>query len=151
MRQYQDFVGGLKGKGGSFLRAARKIQSAINPGSTTCDKFLWRNLFLCDQSGREPVEKHHDQLRKVSMLKEELMIFRPDVVLFMTGPRFDYTLKAVLGKDVLSAYENGIPITDIARVEIPGTKALGLRIHHPRNPRHAHWVSKAISIIASKA
>jgi len=37
----------------------------------------------------------HETLRKLSSLRKELEILKPDAVVFFTGPRFDYTLSSL--------------------------------------------------------
>ncbi len=58
MREYADFLVMDREKGRGFFRAARQIQRAIDPGSGDNIAFLWRNLFICDQNGREPPVRH---------------------------------------------------------------------------------------------
>ncbi|KAB2916111.1 MAG: hypothetical protein F9K30_18810 [Dechloromonas sp.] len=147
MREYADFLVMDREKGRGFFRAARQIQRAIDPGSGDNIAFLWRNLFICDQNGREPAEEYHEKLRELSPLATELKILRPHVVVFMTGQRFDYTLKAALGQDAIAPCSPKIDARHLAWVAIPGSSAIGLRIPHPRNPRQAIWVKEAIKLI----
>ena len=147
MLLYALFLASGLDKGRGFFRAARQIQRAVDLSSGTGDAFLWRNLFICDQNGREPAEEYHDRLRKLSPLAAELRILHPHVVVFMTGQRFDFTLRAALGQDALSAYSAKYEERYLARVTIPQSSAIGLRIPHPRNPRHATWVREAIKVI----
>lgn len=147
MCKYAEFLETDREKNRGFFRAARQIQRAIDPASGSQDTFLWRNLFICDQGGREPAEEYHDRLRDLSPLAVELRILRPNVVVFMTGQRFDFTLRAALGQDAIAPCSPKIDVRYLARVAIPGSSAIGFRIPHPRNPRQAIWVKEAIKLI----
>lgn len=144
MREYTAYLATDRDKGRGFFRAARQIQRAIDPSVGPGNAFHWRNLFVCDQSGREPADEHHDRLRQLSPLVAELEILRPDVVVFMTGQRFDFTLRAILGQAAISALSPKEDDRYLARVTIPRSTAIGLRIPHPRNPGQAIWVHEAI-------
>lgn len=147
MEAYDKYLVTDREKGRGFFRAARQIQRAIDPGSGDNIAFLWRNLFICDQNGREPAEEYHEKLRELSPLATELKILRPHVVVFMTGQRFDFTLKSALGQDAIAPCSPKIDARHLAKVAIPGSSAIGLRIPHPRNPRQAIWVKEAIKLI----
>lgn len=147
MLQYAAFLATDREKNRGFFRAARQIQHTINPASEAEDAFLWRNLFICDQDGREPAKNFHDRLRQLSPLDAELRILRPDVVVFMTGQRFDFTLKAALGQHAISAYSPAVDAKYLARVAIPHSSAIGFRIPHPRNPKHTIWIQEVIKAI----
>lgn len=70
-----------------FFQAASKLQQLLNPGSDPFD-FMWLNLFICDQNKTRPEEPNNaESLRQISLLREEISIAKPDVVVFLpAGP-----------------------------------------------------------------
>ena len=80
---YRQFARGKKWKS-PFFQAARKLQKRLNPDSDDSG-FMWLNLFICDQDKETPREPVAEELRQVSLLREEVGILKPDAVVFFTG------------------------------------------------------------------
>ena len=75
-----------------FFQAASKLQQLLNPASDPFD-FMWLNLFICDQNKGLPSKANAESLRKISLLREEISILRPDAVIFFTGPASIWTIE----------------------------------------------------------
>lgn len=74
-----------------FFQAASKLQTYLNPDSDPFG-FMWLNLYICDQNKRLPQEPIAEQVRQVSLLREEIRILKPDAVIFFAGPAYNYAI-----------------------------------------------------------
>jgi hypothetical protein len=78
-----------------FWGCAWQLSRKLNPAGPNYG-YLWTNLFKFDQDERE----REESIKKLSseafpVLREEIQITAPDVVVFLTGPSNDYWLKAM--------------------------------------------------------
>lgn len=74
-----------------FFQAASKLQRHVNPDSDPFG-FMWLNLYICDQNKRLPEEPIAEQLRQVSLLRDEMSILKPDALVFFAGRAYDYAI-----------------------------------------------------------
>ncbi|MFC7371096.1 hypothetical protein ACFQPF_05355 [Fictibacillus iocasae] len=77
-----------------FWKGAASIHRALNPDCTD-SSFITTNLIKMDQDkkpsrNRRPVAQMEELICKhFSVLKEEIALLKPDVVVFFTGPHYD--------------------------------------------------------------
>jgi hypothetical protein len=133
MRIYRDeFRLGL-GYNSPFWTAVRVLEArlGIAPGCV-----VWSNLNKVDQgkSGREERRPVTDietgLLTHFPVLKQEIALAVPDVVVFFTGPDYDDLLERLFPKVVLSTI-HGFERRALARVEHPALPKKAFRSWHP--------------------
>jgi hypothetical protein len=149
MEFYSSYLSGPAKKRGWFLGAAKTFQGALNPAGPEYG-FAWRNLFIVDEAGRKPREQHHAAIRSITPLQEEIDILRPEVVVFMTGHIYDFTLKHYFGPSSLERYDSQLNPDHLLRVRLPWKDMLGLRIPHPRVPQTHHMVDKVAALLRAR-
>jgi hypothetical protein len=90
-RKYRDFDRG-RHHHSPFFQAASEVQHRLNPFSDPFG-FVWLNLYICDQNRGLAKEPAAESLRKMSVLREEIAILRPDAVIFFAGRAYEYVIK----------------------------------------------------------
>lgn len=126
MGQYRSFMAGLDPRVGHFWRFVRRLEAGLGvPGGGA----LWTNLNKCDLAGRRPRGLEADLARALPVLREELRVTRPDVVVFLTGPAYDPLLTELTGARVEPL--PGWRPAAFARVQGDVLPRASYRIYHP--------------------
>jgi hypothetical protein len=133
---YADFDLGKKhNKRSPFWRAAYKINSRFNP-TTPKRAFIWTNLVRLSQpagkqlpgkQGDRPPPDLEDFVAAYRWLNEEIRITRPKVIVFFTGPAYDYRLDAQFPGLRREAVVPGLDF--LRHDELTG---VALRTYHPK-------------------
>lgn len=94
----------------------------------------WVNLkeFSFETSSKKPLNEKAQNIidNEYNILEEEIKIINPDIVLFLTGPNYDYYIKAQLKGVEFKTVEN-YGIRQFARVEHEALPKNSFRIYHP--------------------
>ena len=94
----------------------------------------WVNLkeFSFETSSKKPLNEKAQNIidNEYNILEEEIKIIKPDIVLFLTGPNYDYYIKAQLKGVEFKTVEN-YGIRQFARVEHEALPKNSFRIYHP--------------------
>ena len=94
----------------------------------------WVNLkeFSFETSSKKPLNEKAQNIidNEYNILEEEIKIINPDIVLFLTGPNYDYYIKAQLNGVEFKTVEN-YNIRQFARVEHKSLPKNSFRIYHP--------------------
>jgi hypothetical protein len=67
----------------------------------------------------------------IDVIKKEISVFEPDVVIFFTGPNYDDIMKDVFGPLALSPVHDDFSVRQLARVESESLPTLSFRTYHP--------------------
>lgn len=96
--------------------------------------FTWVNLreFSFDEVPKTSLGKEAQSIidNEFNILEEEIKIINPDIVLFLTGPTYDYYIKNQLNGVEFKTIEN-YGIRQFARVEHKSLPDNSFRIYHP--------------------
>lgn len=94
----------------------------------------WVNLkeFSFETSSKKSLNEKAQNIidNEYNILEEEIKIINPDIVLFLTGPNYDYYIKAQLNGVEFKTVEN-YHIRQFARVEHKSLPKNSFRIYHP--------------------
>jgi hypothetical protein len=94
--------------------------------------FVWNNIIKMGKAGemgRPPAYIYDIEQKHFSVVKEELDILKPDVLLFLTGPNYDARIEDKLGKLTFEPFSSYNERT-IAKVKLPYTD-FAYRTYHP--------------------
>lgn len=96
--------------------------------------FTWVNLreFSFNEEPKTSLGKEAQSIidNEFNILEEEIKIINPDIVLFLTGPNYDYYIKVQLNGVEFKTVEN-YHIRQFARVEHKSLPKNSFRIYHP--------------------
>lgn len=96
--------------------------------------FTWVNLreFSFNEAPKTSLGKEAQSIidNEFNILEEEIKIINPDIVLFLTGPNYDYYIKVQLNGVEFKTVEN-YHIRQFARVEHKSLPKNSFRIYHP--------------------
>ena len=96
--------------------------------------FTWANLreFSFNETPKTSLGKEAQSIidNEFNILEEEIKIINPDIVLFLTGPTYDYYIKNQLKGVEFKTVEN-YQIGQFARVEHKSLPDNSFRIYHP--------------------
>lgn len=94
----------------------------------------WVNLkeFSFETSSKKPLNEKAQNIidNEYNILEEEIKIIKPDIVLFLTGPYYDYYIEKQLKGVEFKTVEN-YGIRQFARVEHEALPKNSFRIYHP--------------------
>lgn len=125
---YEDFKcdKGLRKR--PFWNAAHQIADRVVGGDRAKDSMIHGNLFPCDQDKGQSEEVHHNMLRGFRLLPRQIEVLKPEVVVFLTGPIYDYTLRDFFGKACIKSDD-----LEFERVWLPGSygSTWAARTYHP--------------------
>jgi hypothetical protein len=130
---YRSFdIGGYRP--GVFGRYFALLRRTIR-GEITDDNrrsVLWNNLFKFNHDGKATI--YSPLLQAILKLQgdivlEEIKVLRPDVVIFLTGPRYDWVIEQLLNATIrpLSPF----PKNELAHVVSASLPPLSFRTYHP--------------------
>lgn len=118
--------------GGHFWNAIWRFQDAFKEADPS-SSFLYNNLIKIgkeDSKGR-PCKKVLDwQEPWFDVIRQEVRLLKPDVVIFFSGPRYDDIIERVFGSVELSAV-GGYSIRQVACVHSDILPARAFRTYHP--------------------
>ena len=113
---------------------------------------MWSNLFSCDEKKRTPSNQVGDILRRFRILPNEVAILRPHAVIFLTGPRYDYTINALLPGYSCKEVAADISKRELAQLKHPDLPPLTFRTYHPNSLRRQgkmHYIDLITNAIKS--
>lgn len=94
----------------------------------------WVNLneFSFETSSKKPLNEKAQNIidNEYNILEEEIKIINPDIVLFLTGPNYDYHIEKQLKGVEFKTIEN-YGIRQFARVEHEALPKNSFRVYHP--------------------
>jgi hypothetical protein len=116
-----------------FWRGFRAIDSAVNHAR---DAALWTNIFKVNVNGSvmrncRTAEISALQRAQKGLLREEIQILGPDVVVFFSGPRYDSALRFEFPDMELSALSRRRSPAVVAVVRAAGLPPRTIRTYHP--------------------
>lgn len=129
---YQKFDLGRSYHRSLFCRLTHQIQQQLAP-SVPPDGFMWSNLFPCDEKKTTPTREVADTLRGFRVLPNEIAILCPHVVIFLTGPNYDYTIKDLFPSCKFDQLVSEISNRELARIGHKDLPPLTFRTYHPSN------------------
>ena len=117
-----------------FFQNIAYLRKAILGNDSQRHKLLWLNLFKFNQ-GRTPqmiYSTHRETVLtwQANVVQQEICILRPDVVVFLTGPRYDHIIRRFYSDAAFSGID-GHPLNEIAAVTAHGLPPLTFRSYHP--------------------
>ena len=117
-----------------FWQAVRDVERRL--GIET-GAILWSNLNKADQNDGPPSRQLEEQLLKVfPVLQSELVISKPDVVIFFTGPAYDRLIASSLeGSHFQPVESTGLPEREFAQVKHEVLPERSFRTYHPKHLR----------------
>lgn len=130
MKNYHDFRFGEKYAKSPFWDFCHKLNRKINDKSTQTG-FIWNNIVKVDENGSSPNwEAMKASKGLYPILKSEIEILKPDVVIFLTGNDLDKYL-AYLFEGVETTAIN----KNINKLKHPSLPSNSYRTHHPKRLR----------------
>jgi hypothetical protein len=123
---YRSFDLGTKYRSTPFWTAADQIYRSLNPNADG-RAFLWSNLVKMDSAKSRVSAGVEERVAALRLLQLEIATYRPEVVVFFTGPRYDQRLLASFPGSVL---EPAGPF--LSRVIHPDLPERSYRTYHPR-------------------
>lgn len=120
-----------------FFRAYRKIRESIGDNQENFEtSVLWTNLIRMSVDegsifrNATPNQREEVIFASTNIFQEEVKILKPDIVIFFTGPVYDYALKKIINgsvfRDILG-YEERV----IAAVSHDMLPKMSWRTYHP--------------------
>lgn len=115
----------------NFCKSINNLENAKDPKKTY---FTWVNLreFSFDEDAKMPLNKEAQDIidNEYNILEEEIKIIAPDIVLFLTGPRYDCHIRKQLNDIEFKEVKN-YNIRQFARLEHKSLPKNSFRIYHP--------------------
>ena len=115
-----------------FWRGFRALSSAIGGCE---DSALWTNVFKVNVRG--PVMDckvaEISALRRAQegLLRYEIKLLKPDVVVFLSGPRYDSTIQHDFPDVEISQFSQRLPASSVGLVRAAGLPTRSIRTFHP--------------------
>ncbi|MDR0544260.1 MAG: hypothetical protein LBG30_02790 [Odoribacteraceae bacterium] len=119
--------------GGHFWNGIGRLRSAFAERFPDVEtQFVWSNIIKVGKKGKagRPSEAMYSQVRQhFHVIPEEVRILQPNVLLFLTGPRYDDAIRFNFGE---VAFTPVSPFSgrELAKLSIPGTD-FAFRTYHP--------------------
>jgi hypothetical protein len=116
-----------------FWRGFRAIDLAING---TRDTALWTNVFKVNVNGSvirncRAAEVNALQRAQKGLLAGEIAILNPDVVVFLSGPRYDSAIRCEFPDMKISPFSRRVPDSSVGVVRAEGLPLRTIRTYHP--------------------
>jgi len=130
MQWYKQFnLGQGKGKF-PFWQACHQLYETLNPSAPKFG-FVWSNLIKIDEKNKRPSPDLEEKICSAfPVLPLEIEAAHPDVVVFFTGPKYDFRLKKTFDGLILEPME-GHKINTFARVVHSTLPYNSFRVYHP--------------------
>jgi hypothetical protein len=132
-----------------FWRGFRALSAAINGCE---DSALWTNVFKVNVFGsvmQNCKAKEVSVLRRAQqgLLHQEVTILKPDVVVFLSGPRYDSTIRCDFPDMEISQFNQRWPASAVGIVRATGLPAKTIRTFHPEYLQRSNqlWLLAEIS------
>lgn len=147
METYERFNLGEAYYSSPFWNVIRKFEAAL-VGSTYSS--VWLNLNRFDENDGSTSGANRLILSELDfLLKSELQILGPDIVIFFTGPDYDERLENLLGASVCQV--GSFPLRQLCRFTTPGSKAIMFRTYHPKYLRLSKLEESVIDSVCAEA
>lgn len=142
---YKDFNFNLAHRFPSvFWNVVEKIEDRLN-----IDKggIVWSNLNRMDYNNTRPPEHIKKMLyQKLPLLPEEIKVAKPDLVIFFTGPDFDYIINVLFNNPEMTPFPDK-EIRKLAKVSLKGYNLKAYRTDHPGYLRFQKLEDEIINLI----
>lgn len=152
MQTYTDFGLGLRPKiakkyaSSPFWNVIRKIEKAVT-GQHYCCASLNLNKF--DVNGKSPREPYLATIEKLDhILKAEIQLLQPDVVIFFTGWKYDSRVSKIFSASLTEV--DGFKKRELAEISLANEPFKIFRTYHPNYLRMSGLESKVIQELVSK-
>lgn len=96
---YREFYinGGIKSYSGPFWNEFKRIRNEIVNEKNAL--FLWNNINKIGKIGKGNIKEINDiQFKYFQIIKEEIRIFNPNIMILLTGPDYDFFIKKNIGE-----------------------------------------------------
>lgn len=146
---YEEFDFGIdyQYKGSPFWKAVRTLEKDFGI-SEGC--IAWSNLNRMDFDGVCPekdIEKK--MITEFSLLWQEIEICKPDIVIFFTGPYYDYLIEDNFRKYKPSKVNKHFNERQLMQLKLPGIHARAYRTYHPNYLSRKKLTKKILKIITT--
>ncbi|WP_395734598.1 hypothetical protein [Prosthecobacter sp.] len=130
---YHDFVN-IKSfeYGGQYWNGVKSFQNAFLELDSS-SRFTANNLVKIGKAwdrGSPPESVIDWQSHWFEVIREELKILKPDVIIFLSGPNYDRHIETIFGKVTFEAV-NARPARELSRVVAEGLPRNSFRTYHP--------------------
>ncbi|KJD30985.1 hypothetical protein PW52_16950 [Tamlana sedimentorum] len=135
---YDDFYNSnyaLDSYGGHFWNGINRFIELMNKkfkGKKV--SYIWSNVVKIGASGRD--QNHPEdyiyniELENFKVLEKELDILKPDVILFVSGPNYDYNIEKNLEGVKFSSFNSNFSTRQLAKIKYKNFKNI-YRTYHP--------------------
>jgi hypothetical protein len=134
MDSYYDYYIGCYDNRRIFFQAVRRVESMLN--IDRCNS-VWSEIDKMDLNGKAA---NFDTSRKMydsfPVLKQEIEISKPDVVVFFTGPNYDNNIKYIF-KNALFEKVGNHPVRQFSKISHPELPDKTFRTYHPNYLRRS--------------
>lgn len=114
-----------------FWQAAHHLRESLNPNCSEV-AFQWTNIWKYDSNNSAPPKELQQlELLHFNVLKDEISIIDPDIVIFFTGPNYDGAIKAHLDDASFSPFVKGVSERSLAMVKSRYLPEKSYRSYHP--------------------
>ena len=133
----------------AFWRGFRTLDGAVNRAvKPASDSALWTNIFKVNVSGSVMTNCTRAEIARIhraqaGLLRHEIEVLKPDVVVFFTGPRYDCAIRTEFDGVEFRPFGKA-PVSTLAILRAPGLPAKTLRSYHPeylQRSRQFHQIS----------
>lgn len=144
LRNYEEFNFGESYYSTPFWNVIRKIESILGVDTFS---IVWSNLNRCDFQRERPDEDLELELHECfPVLREEVEILEPDILLFFSGPDFDQHIYRSFPGCQLSPVP-GFEERELARMEHRACPYHAYRTYHPKYLRMSGLESKVLEFV----
>ena len=144
MQEYVDFNLGEEYYASPFWSVIRKLERSLTDSNFSS---AWLNINRFDQAGGVPSDENKGVLSKLDyLLIKELKIISPDVVIFLTGPRYDSRLFKMLPSSTQAV--DGFNERQLCRLIFDVLPASIFRTYHPNYLRRSGLEASVIQAIS---
>lgn len=144
---YKKFKFGLNYRNKPFWSVVRKIAKRLIIDIDKEGNIVWSNLNRMDYNSERPSKEIERLLyEKLPLLPEEVRIAKPDLIIFFTGPDFDYIINALFNNPEMTPF-SGKEISKLAKVSLKGYNLKGYRTYHPDHLRPQKLENEFIDLI----
>ena len=133
----------------AFWRTVRTLVAELKINQEK-EGIAWNNINRMDYKGHGPNNKLKRQMiEKFPLLRQEIKICKPEIIVFFTNQRYDKLLKQTFEKSktkITFQKIKGFPLKKLAKITIVGFKGKAYRTYHPAYKQKKE-VEKIISTI----
>lgn len=118
-----------------FWTGYQKFISKLNDASSGKRiSSVWNNVIKIGIKGKKgkPNKSIYDIERNFfNIIKDEIQILKPDVLLFLSGPNYDEEIRNSLQNVNFNAIDNNFNIRQMSKLEVIGNNIKAYRTYHP--------------------